>query len=69
MTNKVKLKALLVAKYPVKADAIDDTTPITDIVNDKKLGIHLNDKFGKQPSKTEEEAFETFDDVLTWLDD
>lgn len=69
MTNEVKLKALLADKYDVNEDEIDDTTLITEIIGgDKKLGAHLNEKFGKQPSVKEEEAFDTFKDVLTWLD-
>ena len=69
MTKKVEFIELLTEKYGIKADDISDTTPIADIIgSDKNLGAHLKDKFGTQPTVKEEEGFDTFEDVLTWLD-
>ncbi|HAB01659.1 MAG TPA: hypothetical protein DCE25_01500 [Pseudomonas sp.] len=69
MTKKAELKTLLAEKYNLQEEDIDDTTPITQIVGgDKNLGSHLKDKFGEQPSITEEGDFTTFNDVVTWVD-
>ena len=69
MSKIERLKSLLVSKYGVKEEDIETTTAISGIVgSDNKLGTHLNDEFSTQPSIEEEEAFETVDDVIKWLD-
>lgn len=65
-----ELITLLVEKYPINDEHIDETTRVADIIGrDQKLGAHLYDKFGKRPSISEEQNFVTLEDILMWLND
>ncbi|NIF26622.1 hypothetical protein F3J44_09505 [Pantoea sp. Tr-811] len=67
MSNEERLKTFFREHY-AEVDEISDTTPVTEITHgDKHLGVHLKDTFGTQPSIKEEQDFDTFEDVLKWL--
>lgn len=67
MAKKDELKDLLADKYGKKRDDIEDTTLVSEVVNDKNLAAHVKEKFGKDLSNSDLENLTDIDSLAELL--